>query len=85
MSFCYGHNLQETFSLTIMKKSTKTFLSILIFILVFFGFYLMLSLAGVMFGATYQESIGSIGWFMVYFCIGIPMSVVITNEFYDEN
>jgi len=67
-----------------MKNSTKLVLAILIFIGTFFGFYLLISMAGMMFGATYKECIGSIGWFMVYFCIGIPMAIAVTNEFYDE-
>jgi hypothetical protein len=68
-----------------MKNSTKVILSILIFIATFFGFYLLLSMAGMMFGNTYSQCIGTIGWFMVYFVIGIPIAIVVTNEFYEEN
>jgi hypothetical protein len=68
-----------------MKKSTRLLLSILVFIGTFFGFYLLLSMAGMMFGASYAQCIGSIGWFMAYFCFGLPITIAVTNEFYDEH
>jgi hypothetical protein len=68
-----------------MKNSTKLLLSTFIFLSVFFGFYLLLSMAGMMFKATYTECIGSVGWFIVYFCCAVPLAGIIARDFYDEH
>jgi hypothetical protein len=38
-----------------------------------------------MFKATYTECIGSVGWFIVYFCCAVPLAGIIARDFYDEH
>jgi hypothetical protein len=67
-----------------MKNYQKSLISVLLFFAILFGTYFLLSLMGMMFGNTYQESAGCIGWFFIYCMVGIPFAGVISQEAYEE-
>ena len=68
-----------------MKTYQKSLAAIGLFFAVFFGLYLLLSTAGMMFGNSYTQSIGCIPWFLTYTLFGVVVAAMITDEFIDEN
>jgi hypothetical protein len=67
-----------------MKNYQKSLISVLLFLVIFFGIYFLLSLMGVVFGNTYKESAGCVGWFFIYSMFGTPLAGVISHEAYEE-
>jgi hypothetical protein len=67
-----------------MKTYQKSLAAIGLFFAVFFGLYLLLSLAGMMFGNSYTQSIGCIPWFLIYTLFGVVIAGMITDEFIEN-
>jgi hypothetical protein len=67
-----------------MKSYKKLLLSTALFFSIFFVMYFMLSLVGVLFGATYKECVGEPGWFFIYSMFAIPFSGFVSQQFYEE-
>ena len=67
-----------------MKSYQKSLAAIGLFFAVFFMLYFLLSGVGVMFGNTYAECVGSIGWFVLYSLFGAVIAGMISQEFYEE-
>jgi hypothetical protein len=67
-----------------MKNYQKLIVSGILFLTIFFGGYFLLSLMGIVFGSTYKESAGCVGWFFVYSMFGIFISGFVANEAYEE-